>query len=269
MTRCLRQGQSGSDLPFSCVGSQIREEPTAICCDPDEAFHRSISGRVDDHQETGLLQAGAKRDDPFPLRGHETSLLRRERQGQARPLLYGFLQPGRTSRLRTAQDPPEDGLNSDGIIFSCYSQPSAEYSVVHVESDENVDRCAAWRSSQGRFPRKIDFTWPGRRGCNEIITKTRQTEGSQFNALLEWLQTLSGTGVRRNRTRRTPAILTWRPFTPFTVIALVGPCKSNSSATLVRMSDRSDPLSSKQLTSFVFPFSPCAIARTTGNLIVV
>ncbi|KRZ07749.1 hypothetical protein T11_11280 [Trichinella zimbabwensis] len=87
---------SGSDLPFSCVGSRIREEPTTICRDPNEAFHRSISGRVDDRQETGLLQAGAKRDDPFPLRRHETSLLRRERHGQARPLLCGFLQTGRT-----------------------------------------------------------------------------------------------------------------------------------------------------------------------------
>ncbi|KRY40076.1 hypothetical protein T01_2807 [Trichinella spiralis] len=45
---------------------------------------------------TGLLQAGAKRDDLFPLRGRETSLLRRESDGQARPLLRGFLQPGRT-----------------------------------------------------------------------------------------------------------------------------------------------------------------------------
>ncbi|KRY45541.1 hypothetical protein T03_15792 [Trichinella britovi] len=88
--------QLGSDLPFSCVCSRIRQEPTTICCDPDEAFHRSISGRVDDHQETGLLQAGAKREDPFPLRGHETSLLRRERHNQARPLLHRFLQPGRT-----------------------------------------------------------------------------------------------------------------------------------------------------------------------------
>ncbi|KRZ12253.1 hypothetical protein T11_3846 [Trichinella zimbabwensis] len=183
------QRQSGSDLPFSCVGSQIREEPTAICRDPDEAFHRSISGRVDDRQETGLLQAGAKRDDPFPLRGYETSLLRRERHGQARPLLCGFLQPGRTSRLQTAKDPPEDGLHGNGIIFSCYSQPSAEYSIVHIESDQNVDRCEAWRSSQGRFLRKIDFTWPGRRGCNEIITETRHTDGRQFNSLLEWLQT--------------------------------------------------------------------------------
>ncbi|XP_003367322.1 transglycosylase-associated protein, partial [Trichinella spiralis] len=85
-----------SDFPLSCVGSRIREEPTAICRDPDEAFHRSISRRVDDRQETGLFQAGAKRDDPFPLRGHETSLLRRERHSQARPLLIRFLQPGRT-----------------------------------------------------------------------------------------------------------------------------------------------------------------------------
>ncbi|KRX12535.1 hypothetical protein T07_13056 [Trichinella nelsoni] len=54
-------------------------------------------------KETGLLQAGAKRDDPFPLRGHETSLLRRERHSQARPLLNRFLQPGRTI-------PPEFGL---------------------------------------------------------------------------------------------------------------------------------------------------------------
>ncbi|KRZ63575.1 hypothetical protein T08_13849 [Trichinella sp. T8] len=35
------------------------------------------------------------------------------------------------------------------------------------------------------------------------------------------------------------------------------------------MSDRSDPVSSKQLTSFFFLFSPCAIARTTGNLIAI
>ncbi|KRZ81096.1 hypothetical protein T08_8256 [Trichinella sp. T8] len=31
----------------------------------------------------------------------------------------------RTSRLRTAKDPPEDGLHGNRIIFSCYSQPSA------------------------------------------------------------------------------------------------------------------------------------------------
>ncbi|KRZ68746.1 hypothetical protein T08_15165, partial [Trichinella sp. T8] len=33
------QRQPGSDLPFSCVGSRIRQEPTTICRDPDEAFH--------------------------------------------------------------------------------------------------------------------------------------------------------------------------------------------------------------------------------------
>ncbi|KRZ48086.1 hypothetical protein T02_5017 [Trichinella nativa] len=82
-------------------------------------------------------------------------------------------------------------------------------------------------------------------------------------------KTLGGIGVRRNCTRRTSAILTWRPFTPFAVIALVGLCRSNSSATSLRISDRSDPLSSKQWTSFAFLFSPCAIARTTGNLIAV
>ncbi|KRX55690.1 hypothetical protein T09_6033 [Trichinella sp. T9] len=54
------------------------------------------SSFTDNGPATGLLRAGAKRDDLFPLRGRETSLLRRESDGQARPLLRGFLQPGRT-----------------------------------------------------------------------------------------------------------------------------------------------------------------------------
>ncbi|KRZ17283.1 hypothetical protein T11_1317 [Trichinella zimbabwensis] len=55
-----------------------------------------MSGQEDDPQEAGLLQAGTKRDDLFPLKGRETSLLRRESDVKARPLLCEFLQPSRT-----------------------------------------------------------------------------------------------------------------------------------------------------------------------------
>ncbi|KRZ78695.1 hypothetical protein T10_9967 [Trichinella papuae] len=44
-----------------------------------------MSGRVDDRQEAGLLQASTKRNDLCLLRGRETSLLRQESDGQARP----------------------------------------------------------------------------------------------------------------------------------------------------------------------------------------
>ncbi|KRY04438.1 hypothetical protein T03_2275 [Trichinella britovi] len=43
-----------------------------------------------------------------------------------------------------------------------------------------MDRCEAWRSSQGLCPRKIDFTWLGQRSCNEIIANARDAERCQF-----------------------------------------------------------------------------------------